>query len=41
MASIYKLTGMAAEAEARYKEIKREFEDIMEENGGELNEESQ
>lgn len=41
MASIYKLTGMAAEAEARYKEIKREFEDLMEENGGELNDESQ
>lgn len=41
MASIYKLKGMAAEAEARYNEIEREFEELMDENGGELTEESQ
>lgn len=41
MESIYKLSGRAAEAEARYNEIQEQFEALMEENGGELNEESQ
>ena len=41
MDNIYKLSGRAAEAAARYEEIQTEFEVLMEENGGELNEESQ
>lgn len=41
MESIYKLNGRAAEAAARYDEIRFKFECLMEENGGELNEESQ
>ena len=41
MESIYKLTGRAAECAERYNEIQSEFEELMEENGGELNEESQ
>lgn len=41
MENIYKLSGKAADAAARYSEIQDEFEVLMEENGGELNEESQ
>ena len=41
MENIYKLSGRAADAAARYDEIQNEFELLMEENGGELNEESQ
>lgn len=41
MESIYKLSGKAVEAEAQYNRIQAEFEDLMEENGGELNEDSQ
>ena len=41
MENIYKLSGKAAEAAARYEEIQNDFEALMEENGGELNEESQ
>lgn len=41
MENIYKLSGKAAEAAARYEQIQDEFEALMEENGGELNEESQ
>lgn len=41
MESIYKLTGRAADIAVRYDEIQSEFEELMEENGGELNEESQ
>ena len=41
MDSIYKLNGRAADLAARYDEIQFEFECLMEENGGELNEESQ
>lgn len=41
MDNIYKLEGRAAEIAARYQEVMTEFEDLMEENGGELNEESQ
>lgn len=41
MESIYKLTGRAADVAARYDEIQSEFEDLMEENGGELDEQSQ
>lgn len=41
MESIYKLQNRAAEIAARYDEIQAEFEALMEENGGELNEESQ
>ena len=41
MESIYKLTGRASEVAVRYDEIQSEFEELMEENGGELNEESQ
>lgn len=41
MESIYKLTGRAEEIAVRYDEVMQEFENLMEENGGELNEESQ
>lgn len=41
MESIYKLQGRAEEIAARYYEVLDEFEGLMEENGGELNEESQ
>lgn len=41
MDSIYKLNGRAADLAARYDEIQFKFECLMEENGGELNEESQ
>jgi len=41
MENIYKLSGKAAEIANRYDEIQTEFENLMEENGGELNEESQ
>lgn len=41
MENIYKLSGKAAEAAFRYEQIQDEFEALMEENGGELNEESQ
>lgn len=41
MESIYKLQNRAAEIAARYDEIQAEFEALMEDNGGELNEESQ
>ena len=41
MESIYKLTGRAAECAERYNEIQSEFEELMEENGGELTEEAQ
>ena len=41
MENIYKLSGKAAEIATRYDEIQTEFENLMEENGGELNEESQ
>lgn len=41
MESIYKLQGRAEEIAARYDEVMDEFENLMEENGGELNEESQ
>lgn len=41
MESIYKLQGRAAELAALYDEAYAEFEALMEENGGEINEESQ
>lgn len=41
MESIYKLENRAAEIAARFEQVQDEFELLMEENGGELNEESQ
>lgn len=41
MENIYQLVGQAAELAVRFNEIQDEFEALMEENGGELNEESQ
>ena len=41
MESIYKLSGRAAEAATHYNAVQEQFEALMEENGGELNEESQ
>ena len=41
MENIYKLNGRAAELNAQYMEVFERFELLMEENGGELNEESQ
>ena len=41
MENIYKLSGKAADVATRYEEIQTDFELLMEENGGELNEESQ
>lgn len=41
MENIYKLQGRAAELSALYEETWQEFVVLMEENGGELNEESQ
>ena len=41
MENIYKLSGRAAEVATRYNELQDEFDLLMEENGGELNEESQ
>lgn len=41
MESIYKLSDRAAEIAARYNEVQEAFETLMDENGGELNEESQ